>query len=315
MLETLIGDLLDYNNLEAGQVALKPAWFSVGEIAAEACAAFGPAAAAQGLGLGLEVADSARVEAYGDARRLRRILDHLISNAVKFTTAGEVKVSVVARRSSGENLQFAFEVRDTGCGFDDKDVERLFGQFERADSSATRAHGGVGLGLAICRRLCDLMGATIMARSRPGAGASFTVVAPMPGRPAAEAPAVAQPVALRVLLADDNATNRRVLEMFLSAARAEVVSVENGQQAVEAAREQPFDLVLMDLQMPVMDGLTAIRTIRRIEAPARVPIIVISVNATGDDLEASAQAGADRHIAKPIRADQLFAAIAEVVGS
>jgi signal transduction histidine kinase/ActR/RegA family two-component response regulator len=316
-LETLIGDLLDYNNLEAGRVDIKADWFTVGDVIAAAAEAFAPIASAKGIGLSVEVAESARAEAHGDAGRLRRVLDHLISNAVKFTDHGHVQVSVMAQKSGGEDRLFAFEVRDTGCGFDDKDVERLFGQFEKADSSATRAHGGVGLGLAICRRLCDLLGGTIMARSRPGMGSSFTVVIPMPSRPAQDrVEAVGDPRALRVLLADDNPTNRRVLEMFLSAARADVVSVENGLKAVEAARADAFDVVLMDLQMPVMDGLTAIRAIRETEPlAARIPIIVISANATLGDLEASARAGADRHIAKPVRADQLFAAISEVVGA
>ena len=318
-LQTLIGDLLDYNNLEAGKVDLQPGWFSVADMAAEAGAAYAPAAAAKGVSLSVEVADSARSEAYGDARRLRRLLEHLISNAVKFTTQGRVQVSVMAQ-PAGEGRLYAFEVRDTGCGFDDKEIERLFGQFERADASVTRRHGGVGLGLAICRRLADLLGGTIMARSRPGAGASFTVAVPMPSRPAQTSPAplAEKPRALRVLLADDNATNRRVLEMFLSAAKADVVSVENGLEAVTAVRADGFDVVLMDLQMPVMDGLAAIRAIRETEAcPAaeRLPIIVISANASGEDMAASARAGADRHIAKPVRAEELFSAISEVIGA
>jgi CheY-like chemotaxis protein len=158
------------------------------------------------------------------------------------------------------------------------------------------------------------------ASRRPGAGASLPVTVPMPSRPL-PVPAVAEgdtARALRVLLADDNPTNRRVLEMFLSAARADVVSVENGLQAVTAMQNDGFDVVLMDLQMPVMDGLTAIRAIRETEAgPAagRVPIIVISANASGDDMAASAQAGADRHIAKPVRAEELFGAIYEVMGT
>lgn len=316
-LEALIRDLLDYNSLEAGRVALEPVWFSVGDLVAQAASTFRHAAEVKGVALRVEVAPSAAVEAYGDARRLRQLLDHLIGNAVKFTAEGRIDVSVMAQPQP-DGLIFGFEVRDTGAGFDDSDIERLFAQFEKADASMTRQHGGVGLGLAVCRRLADLIGGTISARSRPGAGASFTVMAPMPAR-ALEAPAQTeeQVRALRVLLADDNATNRRVLEMFLSAADADVVSVENGLEAVQAAGARPFDVVLMDLHMPVMDGLEAIRTIRDAEAgaAARTPIIVISANATGEDRAASAQAGADRHIAKPVRAEELFGVIAEVLAA
>ncbi|MFN3522054.1 MAG: ATP-binding protein [Phenylobacterium sp.] len=313
-LESLIRDVLDYNSLEAGKVALAPAWFSVPDLMAQAGAAFRPSAEAKGVELLVEVAPSAQVEAFGDARRLRQLLDHLLGNAVKYTAEGRVTLSVMAQ-PAGEALLFGFEVRDTGAGFDDADLERLFGQFERADASTTREHGGAGLGLAICRRLADLIGGAITARSRPGSGASFTVTAPMAARLLQTAPAAEATRALRVLLADDNATNRRVLEMFLSAAAADVVSVENGLEAVQAAERRSFDVVLMDLHMPVMDGLSAIRAIRRTElrATAHTPIIVISANASPEDRDASAEAGADRHIAKPVRAEELFGAIAEVL--
>lgn len=316
-LEGLIRNLLDYNSLEAGRVALEPSWFPVEDLVSRTGTAFRHAAAIKGVELTVEVAPSAAVEAYGDPRRLSQLLGHLIGNAVKFTAEGSVKVSVIAQPAA-DGVVFGFEVRDTGAGFDDRDLERLFGQFERADVSTTREHGGVGLGLAVCRRLADLIGGTITARSRPGAGASFTLFAPMPVRAVeAAAPADDQVRALRVLLADDNATNRRVLEMFLAAAAADVVSVENGLEAVQAAGARPFDVVLMDLHMPVMDGLEAIRTIRRTEAGAdvRTPIIVISANATGEDRAASAEAGADRHIAKPVRAEELFGVIAEVLAA
>jgi signal transduction histidine kinase/ActR/RegA family two-component response regulator len=313
-LETVIGDLLAYNTLEAGGVVLEPAWFPVADVVERVGAAFRPAAKAKGVALLVEIAPSAQVEAYGDARVLRTLLEHLVSNAVKFTAEGRIQVSAIAQPAP-EGLMFGFEVRDTGVGFDDADAERLFGHFERADLSTTREHGGVGLGLAICRRLADLIGGSITVRSRPGAGASFTVLAPMPARVRQAAPTSEEVRALRVLLADDNATNRRVLEMFLSAAAADVVSVENGLEAVQAAGARDFDVVLMDLHMPVMDGLSAIREIRRTEAPAqpRTPIIVISANATGEDRAASASAGADRHIAKPVRAEELFGVIAEVL--
>lgn len=310
-LERVIDDLLAYNTLEAGKVSLEPLWFSMGDLLTETAAAFQPMARARGLELTCQVAPSAQVEAYGDPRPLRQILDHLIDNALKFTRHGRVELSVIAQPTA-DGLIFGLEVRDTGEGFDDREVERLFGQFERADLSPTRRHGGVGLGLAICRRLADLMGGTISARSRPGAGASFTVMVNLLARTLGEAASAPEGRPLRVLLADDNATNRRVIEMFLAAADADVVSVENGLEAVQAAAAGVFDVVLMDLHMPVMDGLTAIRALRRGEARA-LPIIVISANATPEDRAASAEAGAERHIAKPVRAEELFTVIGEVL--
>jgi CheY-like chemotaxis protein len=179
------------------------------------------------------------------------------------------------------------------------------------DASATREHGGAGLGLAISQRLATLMGARIEAFGAPRKGARFRLSLPL-ARPAAR-PSPDRP--LRILLADDNATNRRVVELILDAVGAEVVSVENGAEAAAAADRDEFDLVLMDLQMPVMDGLSAIREIRRAERDGgqpRRPIIVLSANSGPDDLEASRVAGADGHLGKPIRADVLLGALAQV---
>jgi CheY-like chemotaxis protein len=212
-------------------------------------------------------------------------------------------------------------VRDTGIGFAPEDAERLFSRFEQADGSITRRYGGTGLGLAISRQLAEMMGGTISAAGQPGRGAVFTLVLPL--APAAEATceeaddsAAAGCAALRVLVADDNATNRKVAQLILEAVGAEVICAENGRQAVEATEGASFDAVLMDLQMPEMDGLAATRAIRVREAAeglARLPIIVLSANVMREHIEASAAAGADDHIGKPVRSDELISALFRAV--
>ncbi|MGZ3371184.1 MAG: ATP-binding protein, partial [Caulobacteraceae bacterium] len=215
----------------------------------------------------------------------------LVGNAIKFTSEGAVTVRLNVA-GSGETRRFVLEVADTGVGFDPDDVERLFRRFEQADSSITRRFGGTGLGLAICRQLADLMGGTIRADGRPGRGASFTVELPLPrAEPMADATEdfeLSLPPAMRILVAEDNPTNRKVAELMLGAMGAEVRCVENGAEAVQAVREGGYDLVFMDLQMPV---------------------IVLSANVMPEHLAASKAAGADGHLGKPIRSEELMAAL------
>ncbi|HWA61120.1 MAG TPA: ATP-binding protein [Caulobacteraceae bacterium] len=312
-LNRLVGDLLDFNALEAGAVAIAAVPFDLGALARETVEAFRPAAEAKGLGLSLTLSEGVAGEVVGARDRVAQILANLLGNAVKFTETGGVSVTVAPVFEVGRH-RWRIEVADTGVGFDEADAERLFARFETGDASATRRHGGVGLGLAICRQLAELMGGAITARGRLGEGATFTVILDLPE---ALAPEAGDGPPLKVLLADDNPTNRRVVELMLAEVGADVTSVENGAEAVEALRAEPFDLVLMDLQMPVMDGLAAIRTIRAREAEsgaARLPIIVLSANASAVDMAASADAGADAHLGKPIRAEALFNAIVGVGG-
>jgi signal transduction histidine kinase/ActR/RegA family two-component response regulator len=304
-LYALLSDLLDFNALEAGQVEIARARFSPAATARRAADAFRAGAEAKGLALTVEVDPAAEGEAVGDAERLDQILEQLVSNAVKFTPAGAVSIRVSVE---GETWRFA--VKDTGIGFDADEAARLFAGFEMGDASATREHGGAGLGLAICRRLASLMGGNVQAEGERGAGATFTLTVPL-AEPAALSPADRP---LKVLVADDNPTNRRVVELILDAVGAEVVSVENGAEAVTAAAAEGVDLILMDLQMPVMDGLTAIAEIRKAETASgrgRRPIVVLSANSAPTDVEASHLAGADGHLGKPIRPDVLLTALAE----
>ncbi|HZZ36196.1 MAG TPA: ATP-binding protein [Caulobacteraceae bacterium] len=306
-LNVLLADILDFNTLEAGRLQISRAPFDLAALAAESIEPFLVAARSKGLELKLNIAEGVAGAVVGDTARVRQILSNLISNAVKFTPAGFVEVAL-ATVFGAETETYRITVSDTGVGFDAADAERLFARFEQGDASATREHGGLGLGLAICRQLAELMGGEITAHGRPGEGASFSVTLPLP-----RAPEDMGERALRVLLADDNATNRKVVEMMLEAVGAQVVSVENGRAAVDALAAGGFDAVLMDLQMPVMDGLTAIRLIRAAEARSagpRLPIIVLSANASADDVAASSAAGADAHLGKPIQADALLTVLA-----
>jgi signal transduction histidine kinase/ActR/RegA family two-component response regulator len=314
-LNLLLSDLLDFSRLEAGKVEVTAEPFDLAAVVQDAANLFSNQALAKGLAFEVKVSEQANRRVVGDAARLKQILTNLLSNSLKFTQTGRVTLTVAP---GAMDDRCYFEVRDTGVGFDASEAERLFDRFEQADGSITRKYGGTGLGLAICRQLATLMGGGISASGQPGRGAVFTLVLPLPpavpleGEAAEEADAGADASALRVLVADDNPTNRMVAELILAAAGAEVVSVENGRQAVEAEKTSRFDVVLMDLQMPEMDGLTAIRLIRAREAAehlARTPIIVLSANVMRDHVEASAAAGADGHLGKPFRAEELVAVV------
>jgi CheY-like chemotaxis protein/anti-sigma regulatory factor (Ser/Thr protein kinase) len=271
-------------------------------------------AEAKGIQLAWRIAPQAEGCFLGDVVRLTQVLSNLLSNAVKFTAEGEVTLSV-----DRQDEALVFEVRDTGIGFDEAAKARLFHRFEQADVSIRRRFGGTGLGLAICRSLVSLMGGEIDAHSNPGHGAVFSVRLPL-ARAAreldVEAEADALPVdmsALRVLLAEDHPTNQRVVRLILESVGVHLTVVENGALAVQALAEQVFDVVLMDMQMPEMDGLTATALIRAgeiAEGRPRTPVVMLTANALDEHVQASLAAGADLHLSKPLRAAELLDAIA-----
>ena len=256
--------------------------------------------------------------------RLKQVLTNLVSNAVKFTTTGFVSLTASTGHDRDGRDILRFTVEDTGVGFDAEAKARLFTRFEQADGTITRRFGGTGLGLAICRQLADMMGGQLDCESEAGGGSAFILTLPLI---AAEAPAV-KPIELkaaltsnerrvRVLIADDHPTNRKVVELILGQAPVDLVAVEDGAQALSAARSQPFDLILMDMQMPVMDGLTAVREIRLHEAAMgshRTPIVMLTANALPDHIAAGQAAGADRHLAKPFDAAELLSLVSELGG-
>ncbi|MBX3480288.1 MAG: response regulator [Caulobacter sp.] len=310
----LLSDLLDMAQIEAGAVKIENEPFDLAAMARSTVELFSQRGVETGVSLELDIAPEIAGWRRGDALRVRQILTNFLSNALKFTAAGSIAVAIHPTADGRVRLS----VKDTGTGFEPEAKARVFGRFQQADDSITRRFGGTGLGLAICSDLAALMGGAIDCESQPGVGSTFWVDLPLVAvNKAADVPTAAVPAndlpqrSLRVLVADDHPTNRKVAELML-ADLAEVVSVVDGQQAVDAALRTRFDLVLMDMQMPVMDGLTAVRRIRASGAPGHdAPIVMMTANALPEHLEASRLAGADVHLPKPITAATLMAAVNE----
>ena len=251
----------------------------------------------------------------GDSLRIRQVLRNFLSNSAKFTSAGRIVLSV--EQTPGGLVRFS--VSDTGIGFAPETKDRLFDRFQQADETITRKFGGTGLGLSISRNLVELMGGVLDCESQPGRGSTFWFELPLEPASAprctSENAAVIEPSErlLRVLVADDHPTNRKVAELMLADV-ADVVSVIDGQEAVDAAFASSFDIILMDMQMPVMDGLQAVQMIRGSSSPCRdIPIVMMTANAMREHIEASRAAGADVHLAKPITAESLFSAMNEAM--
>ncbi|MEG1452363.1 ATP-binding protein [Brevundimonas sp.] len=309
--------------IEAGQININMEPFDLGRLVEDIQKLYANAASDKGVQFSCHVTSSAQGWVMGDANRTGQILNNLLANAVKFTAAGHISIFVTRQ---GQNV--VFRVDDTGIGFDPAKLRHLFGRFQQADDEITRRYGGSGLGLAISTELAHKMGGTIEATSQPDQGSSFSLSLPMEpitvSNPAAtnpqsvnEAPTpVIQtpevtdtPECLQVLLADDNATNRRVIQLILDKDNIQLTEVENGQMALEACASRAFDLVLMDMQMPVMDGLSATRMIRAFETRSdrpHTPIIMLTANAMPEHVSASLEAGADAHLSKPFNVNQLL---------
>lgn len=317
-LQSILSDLLDIVDLTAGRVAIARQNTHVGELVRDTAATAAAQARQKGLSFNIELSPDVETNAEVDPDRLRQVLANLLSNAVKFTEQGEITLRV--SRSPTATQTAVFEVIDTGVGFDPATAERLFERFEQADGSATRRFGGVGLGLAICRELVGQMGGAITAAGSPGQGATFRVEVPLPrmeaavqpGRPATAS--TGKP--LHVLCVEDHPVNRKVMEYMMRVAGVELTAVENGAEAVTAFKAQNFDAVLMDMQMPVMDGLTATREIRAYEASAsreQTPVIMVTAFGFPEHVRASEAAGADRHVTKPVDPKALMSLIDELV--
>ncbi|MDR3508942.1 MAG: ATP-binding protein [Caulobacteraceae bacterium] len=320
-LGNLLSDLLDLARIESGRMTLSHERFEMDAAVGPVAALFETTAVTKGLRFEVNLPQTARGAFAGDVGRIRQILSNLVSNAVKFTTEGRVRLGVEVQEL--ETLcRCRFTVSDTGIGFDAATRDRLFSRFVQADASITRRFGGTGLGLSISRRLAEMMGGSLTAEGRPGVGAVFTLTrdlpraAPETAAAPGEAPAWetdgGAPCSIRVLLAEDHPTNQKVVALILGAIGVELTSVENGQEAIEAFESQDFDVILMDMQMPVMDGLTAIRAIRAREAARRLPrtpIYALTANAMAEHHEASRAAGADAHLPNPITAKALIEAV------
>ncbi len=321
----ILNDVLDLSKIEAGKFELEEAPFDVAELARGAHAAFSAIASKKGLAFDLAIAAAAQGVYRGDSTRVRQILYNLVSNALKFTETGEVRV-IVDRADEALRLT----VSDTGIGIPAERLATLFQKFEQADASTTRRYGGTGLGLAICRELATLMGGVVDASSAPGAGTTFVVSLPLarigdsvplpapPPSPAESGPANGEMATrpLRVLAAEDNAVNQLVLKTLLQQVGIDPVIVNNGAEAVEAWSREPWDAILMDVQMPEMDGPTATGIIRDREAAGdrpRTPIIALTANAMAHQVAEYAAAGMDGFVAKPIEVGRLFDALQAVL--
>lgn len=309
----ILNDVLDLSKIEAGKLELEKMEFELAEVARGAYSAFTALANKKGLSFALDV-ERARGRYIGDPTRLRQILYNLISNALKFTEQGEIRVTAIRR---GERLEIS--VRDTGVGIAPEGLEKLFAKFDQLDSSTTRRFGGTGLGLAICRELAQLMEGEISVTSELGLGSTFTLRIPLPWigeekalAPVTEATSEHPAIALRVLAAEDNAINQLVLKTLLHQMGVDPTVVGNGQLAVEAWEAGDWDVVLMDIQMPVMDGLTAAAQIRereRLSGRKPIPIIALTANAMSHQVDQYAAAGMDGHVSKPIQVTELFEAL------
>jgi CheY-like chemotaxis protein len=320
MLLALLNDLLDLSKIEAGRLELESIDFDLQRGLDEVQALWGARAEEKGLTFAIERHPRLPERLRGDPARLLQILFNLVNNAVKFTERGGIVIRVACADLPDGRVELAVEVADTGIGISPVQQEKLFSKFSQADASMTRRFGGSGLGLAICRQLTTLMGGTIGLDSEPGRGSTFWFKVPCepagppepkPGEAAPEAPPVA---AGHLLLVEDNLVNQKVVLAMVEIAGYRVDVVANGLEALAALKRQMYDLVLMDAQMPEMDGLTATREIRKLPPPiGSVPIIALTANAMTGDRERYLAGGMNDYVSKPVDPKQLFAAIARCI--
>jgi signal transduction histidine kinase/CheY-like chemotaxis protein len=318
----LVNDILDFSKLEARSVDLEPCDFALGRLVEKVVQTFEGTARTSGLDLSCRIPPEVDGTYRGDPGRLRQILLSLVGNAVKFTSEGEVSIGVSAQAEDGDERRIRFEVRDTGIGISPEQRGRIFDSFAQADASTTRRYGGSGLGLAISQHLVDMMGGEIGVESEADAGSTFWLVVPLRRRDAVSVSdrASAAPESTRgirmnghILLAEDNPVNQRVALAMLETLGCQVDVVEDGERALEALAETPYDAVLMDCEMPNVDGFEATARIRRREAEAgggaRVPILALTAHAVEGAREKCLAADMDDYLSKPFRRDELRRAL------
>ncbi|WP_437312453.1 ATP-binding protein [Sorangium sp. So ce385] len=332
----IVDDVLDLSKIEAGLLELESRPIALRACVEGALDLLAPKAASKGIALGIRIAPDVPAAVYGDATRLRQILVNLAGNAVKFTQRGEVTVEVsllgadeaIAPAAPAEPGGAAVDppcaihikVRDTGVGIPADRMDRLFRAFSQADASVARSHGGTGLGLAITKRLAELMGGRVWAESAPGVGSTFHVAiaarrAPDPPPPAARASgldaSLGREAPLAILVAEDNAVNQKVIGLLLERLGYRADIVANGLEALEALERRPYDVLLMDVQMPELDGLEATRRLRALRGGARgrPRVVALTANVMTDDRERCRAAGMDDFLAKPIQIDPLVAVL------
>ncbi|HEX5320257.1 MAG TPA: ATP-binding protein, partial [Stellaceae bacterium] len=319
---TLINDILDISKLEAGKVEIEAIDFDLAEIIEATVRLLGPKARGKGLDLSADIDPAARGGFHGDPTRLRQILLNLVDNAIKFTERGGVSVAVASRAATRRHpARLRFEVSDTGIGMSKAIAATLFEKFNQADSSITRRFGGTGLGLAISKQLVELMGGAIGVRSAPGRGSRFwfeVALAPAaapassrgPGGRIARLKRQKKAQSLRILVAEDNRINQQLAIMLLGKAGHRATIAQTGEEAVAAVQAADYDVVLMDVQMPVLDGIEATARIRALPHPkSAVPIIALTAHAMAGAREQYLASGMDGYLSKPLDPAALFEAL------
>lgn len=315
----VINDILDFSKMEAGKLILEEINFDIKTLIEETVKFHTSYAIRKGLELDYSFSSSIPQYIKGDPYRLRQVLNNLINNAIKFTDRGEVLVSIKNIACEGEDIILKFTVKDTGIGISNEELKRLFKKFSQVDGSITRKYGGTGLGLVITKQLIELMGGSIRVESERNRGSSFyfQLRLKLGERPkektvreTAELRSVKQ---LKLLLAEDDQINRVVISSMLQKVGHHVEAVTNGQEALAACQRHLYDAVLMDIQMPIMDGIEATRAIRMIEGPGKnIPIIAVTAFALKGDRERFLSMGMDGYISKPIQMEELYSTLEEI---
>jgi signal transduction histidine kinase/DNA-binding response OmpR family regulator len=313
-LMTVINDILDFSKIESGRMELESRAFNLRDCVEEALDLFAAQIRVKGLEAVYQVAPDVPSNLIGDAMRLRQILVNLIGNAIKFTPQGEIAIHVECKGQEPSGYQLLFSVVDTGIGISEEGIEKLFKAFQQVDTSTTRRYGGTGLGLVISKRLAEFMGGAIWVQSVPGSGSSFFFSVTLPASdapaPAHQSPKPGILLARSVLIVDDNATNRGILEIQVKMWGMKSFSASTGAEALQKMGEQDFDVILMDLLMPEMDGFTLAREIRR---HSQTPLILLS--SSGEMLSEEDAKLFKTQISKPIRHSSLFNALLDILGT